>query len=212
VLETSETNNTLMRTLSIGSDLLISVPSGVVKAAAGLSLDFSDTVTNQGGGTSAPTITRYYLSTNTTLSADDVLLGGGREVPGLIAGATSTGSTTVSLPASAASGVAYIIAKADGDNGVGETSETNNTASRSVSIGPDLIVSASSAPGSVAAGSTLTITDTVLNQGAGAAAATPRTLRSLFARWLPSMPEDRARAVPRSRSRRRSRRRSTICC
>ena len=161
-----------MRTVSIGSDLLTSVPSGVLEGAAGLSLDFTETVTNQGGGVSSPTTTRYYLSSNMTLSADDVLLGGGREVPGLSAGGTSTGSTSVWLPASAAAGVAYIIAKADGDNVVSETSETNNTASRSIGIGPDLIVSTASAPGNVVAGSTITVTDTVVNQGAGAAATT----------------------------------------
>ncbi len=172
VVETSEANNTSLRTVSIGSDLLITVPSGTLKAAAGLSLVFSDTVTNQGGGASIPTTTRYYLSTNTTLSVDDVLLGGGREVPGLAAGGTSAGSTAVWLPASAASGVAYIIAKADGDNTVAETLETNNTVNRSISIGPDLIVSAWAAPGTVAAGSTITVTNTVVNQGAGAAAST----------------------------------------
>jgi subtilase family serine protease len=172
VVETIESNNTLVRTVTIGSDLLISVSSGVLKGAAGLALDFTDTVTNLGGGASSETRTRYYLSTNSTLSADDVLLGGGRDVPGLTAGATSTGTTPVSLPASTASGLAYIIAKADGDNLVAETSETNNTASRAISIGPDLIISSTSAPGSVIAGTTITVTDTVVNQGAGAAAAT----------------------------------------
>jgi subtilase family serine protease len=172
VLETNESNNTLVRGITIGSDLLISVPSGVLKGAAGLSFDFTDTVTNLGGGASPETRTRYYLSNNSTLSADDVLVGGGRDVPGLPAGGTSTGTTPVALPASAAAGVAYIIAKADGDNFVAETSETNNTASRSIGIGPDLIVSSTSAPGTVVAGTTVTVTDTVINQGAGAAAAT----------------------------------------
>ncbi len=172
VLETNESNNTLARTVTIGSDLLISVPSGTLKGAAGLPFDFTDTVTNQGGGAASPTTTRYYLSNNSTLSADDVLLGGGRDVPGLSANATSSGTASVSLPVGTAAGVGFIIAKADGDNVVGETSETNNTASRSISIGPDLIVSSASAPGTVVAGATLTVTDTVMNQGAGAAAAT----------------------------------------
>ena len=172
VLETNESNNALARTVTIGSDLLISMPSGTLKGAPGLSFDFTDTVTNQGGGASSPTTTRYYLSTNSTLSADDVLLGGGREVPGLTAAGTSTGTTPVSLPANAPAGMAFIIAKADGDNVVAETSETNNTASRSIGIGPDLIVSSTSAPSTVVAGATFTVTDTVVNQGAAAAANT----------------------------------------
>ena len=168
VVETNESNNTLARSVYVGSDLIVSEPSATIKAGVGSSIDVSDTVTNQGGGASGPSTTRYYLSTNTSLSVDDVLLGGGRDVPGLAPGAVSTGSTTVWLPAGAP-GVFYIIAKADGDSVVPETAETNNTASRTVAIGPDLIISASSAPSSVPAGTTITVNDTVLNQGGDAA-------------------------------------------
>lgn len=171
-IETSESNNTLARGVSIGADLLVSVPSGTIKGAAGLSFEFTDTVTNSGGGASATSTTRYYLSTNTTLSADDVLLGGGREVTVLAPSGSSTGSTTVWLPASASPGVFYVVVKADGDNAVGETSETNNTSSRQIAVGPDLVISTASAPGTVVAGSTITVTDTVLNQGADGAVAT----------------------------------------
>jgi subtilase family serine protease len=170
VVETNESNNTIARSVYIGSDLIVSEPSAMIKAGVGSSIDVTDTVTNQGGGASGPSTTRYYLSTNTSLSVDDVLLGGGRDVPGLAPGAVNTGSTTVWLPAGGAPGVFYVIAKADGDSAVPETAETNNTASRTVAIGPDLIISASSAPGgSIPAGTTITVNDTVLNQGGDAA-------------------------------------------
>jgi subtilase family serine protease len=172
VAETNETNNTLGQGIAIGGDLVIGVPTGSLKGAASLSLDFTDTVTNQGGGPSAASTTRYYLSTNTTLSADDVLLGGGRDVAGLTPGGVSTGSTTIWLPASASPGVFYIVAKADGDNLVGETSESNNTASRQIAIGPDLVVSSFSAPASGVVGSSINITETVKNQGAADVAST----------------------------------------
>jgi subtilase family serine protease len=172
VVETNETNNAYARTVTIGSDLVIGVPGITLKAAAGMSVDVGDTVTNQGGGLSTPSITRYYLSTNTTLSADDILLGGGREVDALSPGGTSAGTTAVWLPTSASPGVFYLVGKADGDNAVAETSESNNTESRAVAIGPDLIVSAASVPASGVAGSAIAIADTVTNQGGDGAAPT----------------------------------------
>jgi hypothetical protein len=45
----------------------------------------------------------------------------------LAAGAISSGSTTVVIPLGTAAGSWYIIAKADGEGVVNETSEANNT-------------------------------------------------------------------------------------
>jgi subtilase family serine protease len=82
----------------------------------------------------------------------------------------------VTIPAGTAAGAFYIIAKADFANVVMETNEANNTRSKSISIGPDLTFSALSlSPITVAAGGTLTVSDTVTNQGAGIAA--PSTTR-----------------------------------
>jgi subtilase family serine protease len=54
---------------------------------------------------------------------------------------------------------------------VGETSEVNNTKARAVAIGPDLIAVVVVAPTVVPAGTTVSLTDTVSNQGSGAAGA-----------------------------------------
>ena len=62
-----------------------------------------------------------------------------------------------------------MIAKADGDGTVTETLETNNTLSRSLTVGPDLVVSAMSVPYNVRAGTSIPVSDTVLNQGADSA-------------------------------------------
>ncbi len=65
-----------------------------------------------------------------------------------------------------------MIAQADGASEVLETTETNNTkVSAAIKVGPDLIVSAMSAPASAAAGGTISVTDTTKNQGAGTAGA-----------------------------------------
>jgi len=130
-------------------------------------------IANQGGGVAAASLTRFYLSTNATLDAGDVLLEGSRVVADLVPGASSAGSTSVGIPQGVAAGTFYIIAKADADNAVGETTETNNTRSQSIVIGPDLIVStAAVSPLSAPAGALINVTETVINQGAGMAGAT----------------------------------------
>ena len=198
-IETLETNNTAMRTVQIGSDLSVLAMTLPAKAAAGTSIVVNDTTTNQGGGDATSSVTAFYLSTNSTGNAGDVLLDGSRVVPQLAAGASSAGSTTVTIPAGTASGTFYIIAKADDRNAVSETNETNNSRSRSITIGPDLaFTSLTLSPASLPAGANLTVSDTVKNLGAGiAAGSTTRfylsTNTSLDGSDVALMP---ARAVP----------------
>jgi subtilase family serine protease len=165
VAETAETNNTGVRGLSIGPDLVVSALTVPSTAAPGAVVSVTDTTKNQGTGPSAASVTRFYLSANSLLDASDTLLAGGRAVPALAAGASSTGSTSVTLPAVVATGTYYLMAVADGDGTVAEASEANNVAARSISIGPDLVVSSFSAPTSAASGSTIAVTDTTKNQG-----------------------------------------------
>ena len=170
VNEISETNNTYARTIQIGSDLYVSLIGAPAKGAAGLPIVVTDTTANQGGGGSIASTTRFYLSTDATFGAGDVLLDGSREVPELPAGASSAGSTSVTIPAGTAAGSFYVFAKADADNLIAETQEPNNETGRAIKIGPDLIVSSvTMSPSSVAAGAVVTVTDTIVNQGAGAA-------------------------------------------
>lgn len=174
VVETQETNNTLVRAIQVGSDLVVStISTPVTKAAAGSSIVITETVTNQGGGDAAASVTRFYLSADGSLGAGDVLMDGSRDVPALPPGASSAGSTSVIIPPGSAAGTFYIAAKADADNAVTETQETNNTRFRSISIGPDLTISSMTVSSSaVAAGSAVNVTDTVMNQGADLAAPT----------------------------------------
>ena len=173
VAEIQETNNTFTRAILLGSDLLVSAIGTPAKGAAAQSIVVTETIANQGGGGATMTVTRFYLSANASLDAGDVLLEGSRIVSDLGAGASSAGSTSVGIPQGTAGGSFYIIAKADADNAVGETLETNNTRSQSILIGPDLIVSGVSvSPASVPAGGLISVTDTVINQGAGMAGPT----------------------------------------
>jgi subtilase family serine protease/subtilisin family serine protease len=171
VMETSETNNTRARSILLGADLITSNLSAPTYAGAGESIAVSDTAKNQGGGTAEPSMTRFYLSSNGTLDASDLVIGS-RDVPSLTQGATSTSSTTVMIPPGTAAGTWYILAKADATGAVAETSENNNTYARSIQIGADLVISSLSAPTYAGAGLSITVSETTRNQGGGTADAT----------------------------------------
>jgi len=168
VAEASETNNAYSRTIKIGPDLDITALSAPAAAAAGQAIVVTDTTKNQGGGAAGPSVTQVFLSANGSLDSSDILAGS-RSVPALAAGASSSGSITVTIPEGTATGMWYIIARADGEGVVSETSESNNTSSRSIMVGPDLDITAFSAPTAAAAGQTIVVTDTTKNQGAAAA-------------------------------------------
>jgi subtilase family serine protease len=168
VMETSETNNTRARSILLGADLITSNLSAPTYAGAGESIAVSDTAKNQGGGTAEPSMTRFYLSSNGTLDASDLVIGS-RDVPSLTQGATSTSSTTVMIPPGTAAGTWYILAKADATGAVAETSENNNTYARSIQIGADLVISSLLAPTYAGAGQSVTVSETTKNQGGGTA-------------------------------------------
>src|SRR5262249_36576325 len=153
-------------------DLVITAVSAPAVAGPGAVISVSDTTKNQGTGPSPASATGYYLSANTSLDSNDVLLGT-RSIPALAVGASDAGSTTVTIPAATATGTYYVIAKADQGDSVPESQESNNTKwSTSIAVGPDLTVSALTVPTTAGAGGTIAVTDTTTNSGGGAAAPT----------------------------------------
>ena len=86
----------------------------------------SDTVQNVGNSLAGATVTRFYLSLDTVWSADDVLMGGSRNVPGLAQGAASSGTTRVTIPAGTAMDTYYVLVCADDTELETETNEANN--------------------------------------------------------------------------------------
>ena len=84
-------------------------------------------------GDAGASTTKLYLSTNTTWDAGDTYLGS-RAVPMLAAGASSAGSTSVTIPSSIATGTYYIIALTDDGNAIAETNETNNKKTKAITI------------------------------------------------------------------------------
>lgn len=119
--------------------------SAPATGGAGLPLTVTDTVTNQAGGGAASSTLRFYLSTNTTFGAGDVLLGS-RLVPSLAPGINSPGSTSLTIPPGTAAGMYYIVAVADAAGEVAEINEANNARAVAVKVMPDLVVVALAAP------------------------------------------------------------------
>jgi len=165
VAESNETNNTRSVTLRIGPDLAVTSATAPPRAAAGSSIDITETTQNIGTGTASASVTGFYLSTNALLDASDIPIGS-RTVPALTPGTSNVRTTTLTIPAVAA-GTWFLLANADDGRSIAETQETNNTRNVTILIGPDLSVSTFTTPFSMPAGSTVTFTYSVKNGGAG---------------------------------------------
>ncbi len=146
-------------------DLIVSSWTAPANACAGATISIKDTTKNQGTGLTGASTTKFYFSTNTILDAGDTPLGS-RAVPSLNPAAISTGTTSVTLP-NVAIGKYYLISMADDGKVVTESNETNNKKTKVIYIGPDLIVSALTAPTSATLGTTISITETTKNKGCG---------------------------------------------
>jgi subtilase family serine protease len=172
VIESQETNNVRgSGAIKIGPDLIVStltVPSG---GGAGGIVTVSDTAKNQGAGSpAAASTTAFYLSTNGALDAGDRLIGS-RPVISLGAGQTELLSTPLQIPSDVATGSYFILAKADVNNQVVESVESNNVNFAPIKIGPDLTETALSVSGIAVAGGSISVKETTKNSGGGAAGA-----------------------------------------
>ncbi|MBI4685798.1 MAG: hypothetical protein HY755_11460 [Nitrospirae bacterium] len=182
---------------SNNADLIISAFSVPTTGGACQSITVNDTTKNQGTSTAGASTTKFYFSTDATYSAEDKYIGS-RSIPSLAAGATNTGSTSVTLPCGITDAdTYYILAIADADNAVAETNEINNLKSDSIKIGADLIISALTAPTTAKAGTTITIGNTTKNNGTGdAGASTNKFYLSVDTKLFPwDPPLDCSRAV-----------------
>ena len=105
----------------------------------------SDTTTNQGSAPVPASLTSFYLSTNVAYDAADILLRS-RTWRAAPCRRRVDGSATLTLPATLATGTYYLIAQADGDGAIAELNEMNNGRAAAIRVGPDLVVSAFTAP------------------------------------------------------------------
>ena len=173
--ERNKTNNTMtagMVTVVRDVDLVpTSLGTTATSVTAGAELTLTDTVTNVGDSpTSAPNGIRvnYYLSRDRAITAATLI--GGRNISGIAAGASSTASTTVSIPATLAPGIYYLGEIVDVSNAQPENNEDNNTLMTPGTVmvvrDVDLISTGlSTTATSVRRGRSFTVSDSVKNQG-----------------------------------------------
>ncbi|HVX86712.1 MAG TPA: CARDB domain-containing protein [Phycisphaerae bacterium] len=142
------------------------VPSGTLTEGSQITLQWTDT--NTGADTAAALWQDVvYLSSDQTLDASDVSIGGLNSPTTLGPGESSLRSFTTTLP-SFPTGDQYVIVVANPNQQQFETDYTDNTASAPISLtAPDLAISNLSAPPSAVAGNGQTInvswTDTNLS-------------------------------------------------
>ena len=123
-------------------DLTISLTSVTSPVAPGGSVTIAYRVANGGKAQAPENGIKFYLSSDTSLNTSvDRYLGPSASAPQLAAGSAATDSVSRTIPADVAGGSWYVIGWVDAFQAVTETSDTNNTASRA------LTVSAGTAPG-----------------------------------------------------------------
>jgi large repetitive protein len=158
------TNVTLYR-----PDVVMSALTAPAVGATGQTITVANTVRNQGPApATAFRITFYMSATDATPGAGSAV--GSRDVASLAAGASSAASTTVTIPAGFPLGTYYVSAIADSGGALVELDATNNglTAATTTAVAlsrPDVIVSALTTPATAGIGRTLTVANTVRNQG-----------------------------------------------
>jgi len=173
---TSTTFTSVSLPLIAPPDLIMSALSTAASAGApGGTIAVANTVTNQGDGAAGSFEIGFSLSTDTTYgNADDIALAPSRSIGSLASGASDAGSITLTIPGFVSAGSYYLFAVADVNNSVSELAKDNNTRSITLSVQvaaqTDLIMTDVTPNASVAvAGSTLSVSDTVANQGGASA-------------------------------------------
>ncbi len=131
--ERSETNNTRTRPIKLGPDLFVSALRAPTAADAGAEIVIVDTTKNKGVSASDASVTRFYLSTDTTLEDGGDFLLGSRDVPQLARSASSRGETSVTLPG-VVPGTYFILVVADDGDTVAELAEGNNLKAKRITI------------------------------------------------------------------------------
>jgi subtilase family serine protease len=157
-------------------DLVISSVDAPSSAVAGQAIQVTASIGNQGTASSGAFTLGVYLSPDTSITTADAYLGE-RSVSALAAGATTSTSSTVTVPASTTPGAYYIGVIADTGGVVAESSEANNIG---YDVSPCSITSGSTGtvdlatlyvdgPSTAMAGTTISIMNMIRNQGTGAA-------------------------------------------
>ncbi len=149
------------------ADLIIQNAVNPSCMSAGGSMKISYQVKNQGAGSAGYSQIKFYLSTNTTLSKDDIYLGSDC-LSRITSGSYSAKTTKLSIGNHIATGNYYLLYQADGNKNVAESNETNNIVAQAIAISKaDLIIQKAVNPNSGLVGDNIEVSYQVKNQGAG---------------------------------------------
>jgi len=172
VFTEAETGNNALgtaRPIKVGPDLVATTATATPRVTGpGSVVQVRHTIKNRGGVPAGPFDVGLYLSRDTVLGGDDVLLRA-RRVTGLAMGALSAATTTVRMPGNVVAGTYFILVRADDTAGapgeVAEAHEANNvlaTAGIQV-VRPDLKIVSVTAPAAAAPGEKVSVGYTVKN-------------------------------------------------
>jgi subtilase family serine protease len=154
------------------ADLLLQNLFLPTSVTIGSSFQFSYQVKNQGDATAATNYTTFYLSTDSTFSSNDLLLGSDY-VSSIGIGGISSESASLTIGSSITAGNYFLLCRADGYGYVTESNENNNIVARAITVTSpstsDLIIQNASAPISASAGSIFQVSYELKNQGTGSA-------------------------------------------
>ena len=131
--EEIENNNARPRFIRIGPDLRITAYRVPATSDAGSAMTVTHTTANDGGAIAESTITRFFLSRNGKIDAGDVELGN-EVIPTLNPGERHSAMTVLDIPPAVSPGAYYVIVHADRDNALNEFTESNNVASRKITV------------------------------------------------------------------------------
>jgi uncharacterized repeat protein (TIGR01451 family) len=157
-------NTATARTVATLANLIVKKLQAVAAAIPGSDIAIDDTTTNSGKVGAGASVTRFYLSTDAKFDSGTDTFLSSRAIGPLAAKASSSGSTTVTIPLATALGKYFLIGVADADNAVPETQENNKKSRRLQVTLPDLTVTALKAPATAAAGSSILVQDTTNNK------------------------------------------------
>ncbi len=134
VFEANEANNTRVRPLTLGPDLLVKTLTAPPAALPGAALTVKLATRNGARGPAPASLTRLYWSTDTTWDPGDTLLATQTLAP-LAGRSTRPDALPITVPADATKGqVYYLLARADADAAVAELNEDNNGRSKPIRV------------------------------------------------------------------------------
>ena len=107
-------------------DLVVTAVTSPSTGVAGGQIQVSETVKNQGGQTAVETGAAFYLSTDSTITVNDIPTYYGCGIASIAPGESQSCGGLIEIPASVPAGSYYLGAYADNANTITESNETNN--------------------------------------------------------------------------------------